>query len=160
RITPLALMRRSVMRMRLAAPLLAAVAGLFGAVQSASAGPVGASGYGGCPEPWCDAQCCFPSCCQQGKTCYRLADDAGMEKRWETCYQTVCETCYKNVCKTCYREECKTCMKNVCETCYRDECYTVCRPVCHTTFKEVCETVCRPHCETCYKQVPYTICKR
>ena len=48
------------MRMRLGAPLLVAVVGLLGAVQTAAAAHCGAASYGCCPQPCCDAQCCFP----------------------------------------------------------------------------------------------------
>ena len=101
------------MRMRLGAPLLAALVGLLGAVQPAAAGDCGAAKYASCPEPCCDAQCCFSSCQQQCRTCYKLVYDTVLEKRWHTCYQTVQETVMKPVCKTCYREECKTCYKHV-----------------------------------------------
>src|SRR6185295_670490 len=98
------------MRIRLGAPLLAAVVGLFGAVPFASASHCGAGNYC-CSQPCCDAQCNFNCCQQQCKTCYKLVYDTCVEKRWHTCYQTVKETVMKPVCKTCYREECKTCYK-------------------------------------------------
>ena len=101
-----------VMRMRLGAPLLAAMVGLLGAVQYAAAAHCGCSNYSCCPQPCCDAQCCFPTCQQQCKTCYKLVYDTVLEKRWQTCYQTVQETVMKQVCKTCYRQECKTCYRS------------------------------------------------
>src|ERR1700720_1459660 len=107
------------MRMRLGAPLLAAMVGLLGAVNPAKAAHCGAASYDGCAQPCSDAQCCFTPCQQQCKTCYKLVYDTVLEKRWHTCYQTVQETVMKPVCKTCYRDECKTCYKNVAETCYK-----------------------------------------
>jgi len=89
------------MRMRLAVPLLTALAGLCLAAQQAAASHCGAESYGCSPQPSCDAQCCFPACQQQCKTCYKLVYDTVLEKRWHTCYQTVQETVMKNVCKTC-----------------------------------------------------------
>jgi hypothetical protein len=97
------------MRMRLGVPLLAAMVGLLGASQYAAAAFCGAAKYASCGEPCCDAQCCFPACQQQTRTCYKLVYDTVLEKRWHTCCQTVQETVMKPVCKTCYREECKTC---------------------------------------------------
>jgi len=60
------------MRMRLGAPLLAAMVGLLTAAQYAAAAHCGCSNYGCCPQPCCDAQSCFPTCQQQCKTCYKL----------------------------------------------------------------------------------------
>ena len=99
------------MRMRLAAPLLAALVALLGAVQQAAASHCGATEYTCCTEPSSDAQSCFTPCQQQCRTCYKLVYDTVLEKRWHTCYKTVNETVMKPVCKTCYREECKTCYK-------------------------------------------------
>src|ERR1700682_509083 len=99
------------MRMRLEAPLLIALAALIGSVQPASAAHCGAAKYTSCCEPTSDAQCCFTSCQQQCKTCYKLVYDTVLEKRWHTCYQNVQETVMKPVTKTCYREEAKTCYK-------------------------------------------------
>src|SRR5205807_2051819 len=151
--------KEPVMRIRLAAPLLAAAA-LFGGIRSAAASHCGADGYGCCPEPCCDAQSCFPTCQQECKPSYKLVWDTVMEKRWHTCYHTVHETVMKPVCKTCYREECKTCYKTCHETCYHEVCETVCKPCQKTCYKEVCETVCKPCYETCYKPVCYTVCKK
>src|SRR3954468_11968129 len=106
------------MRMQVGATLLCAVvAGLSMAVQSASASHCGAASYGCCPQPACDAQCCYPTATTQLKTCYKLVYDTVMEKRWTTCYQTVNETVMKTVCRTCYRDECKTCYKPCYSTC-------------------------------------------
>jgi len=99
------------MRMRLGVPLLAAVAGLLGAVHPAAAANCGACSYSGCAQPTCDAQCCFTSCQQECKPKYKLVYDNVLETRWHTCYQTQQECVMKPVCKTCYREECRTCMK-------------------------------------------------
>src|SRR5262249_34218785 len=96
------------MRMRMGAPLLVALCSLFGAVQYASAQTCGAARYSGCCPPSCDAQTCFSSNCGESRPSYRLVYDNVMEKRWHTCYKTVCETVNKTVTKTCYREECKT----------------------------------------------------
>jgi hypothetical protein len=145
--------------MRLGAPLVAAVVGLLGAVQTAAAGHCGADKYASCSEPSCDAQCCFTPCQQQCKTCYKLVWDTCLEKRWKTCYQTVQETHTKQVCKTCYREECRTCYKPCYETAYRTVCETVCKPRYETCWKECRYVVCRKVPETCYKEVCYTVCK-
>ena len=72
------------MRMRLRAPLLAALLGLLGAVQPAAASHCGAAKYNCCPEPCCDAQCCYTSCQQECKTCYKLVYDKVLETRWHT----------------------------------------------------------------------------
>ena len=89
------------MRMRLGAPLLAALVSLLGAVQHASASHCGAEKYTCCAAaPCCDAQCCFTACQQQCCTCYKLVYDQVLEKRWHTCYKTVHETVMKPVCAT------------------------------------------------------------
>src|SRR5437763_13052529 len=124
------------MRMRLGAPLLAAVVGLLGAVQLAAAGDCGATRYASGTQPCCDAQCCFTSCQQQCKTCYKLVYDTLLEKRWHPFYQNVQETVMKPVTKTCYREECKPCYKPCYETCYKTVQQTICKPVYETCFKE------------------------
>ena len=77
------------MRMRLGAPLLVALVGLFGAAGSAAASHCGAATYSCCEQPCCDAQCCFSSCQQQCRTCYKLVYDTVLEKRWQTCYKQV-----------------------------------------------------------------------
>src|SRR5262245_45831546 len=136
------------MRMRLGAPLVVALVALFGATQSASAQHCGAATYGCCPQPSCDAQCCFSSAQNPNRTCYKLVYDTVLEKRWQTCYKTVNETVMQQVQKTCYRNECRTeyrtqqctvmktvqqeCVKPCYTTCYKDCPYTVCRP-CYTT---------------------------
>ena len=107
------------MRMRLMAPLAVALLTLLGSAKPASAQLCGASTYSCCSQPSCDAQCCFSSCQQQCRTCYKLVYDNVLEKRWQTCYQTVQETVMKQVCKTCYRDECKTCYKPCYQTCYK-----------------------------------------
>ena len=56
------------MRRRITASLLAAVAALLGASQSASASHCGAASYGCCPQPVSDAQCCHPTQCKQQRT--------------------------------------------------------------------------------------------
>src|SRR4051812_40461091 len=122
------------MRTRLATPLLVALAGLIGSAGTAAAANCGAGSYGCCPQPTCDAQCCFPAATCSLKPRYQLVHDTVMEKRWHTCYQTVQETVNKQVTKTCYREECRTCYKNVQETCYRTVEQTCCRPVTETIY--------------------------
>ena len=107
------------MRMRLGVPLLAAFAGLLGAVQPAAASHCGAANYSGCSQPCADAQCCFAANQQQCRTCYQLVYDKVLETRWHTCYQTVQETVMKPVTKTCYREEVKTVYKPCHQTCYK-----------------------------------------
>src|SRR5881227_1242771 len=124
------------MRMRLGVPLLAAVAGLLGAVQPAAASHCGAATYASCSQPCCEAQTGFTSCQSQCHTCYKLVYDTVLEKRWHTCYQTVQETVMKQVCKTCYREECKTCYKPCNQTCYKTVQQTCCKPVYQTCWKE------------------------
>src|SRR5947207_2344275 len=99
------------MRMRKGAPLVIALAALFGMVQLASASECGAARFSIFRNANCDAQCCYPSCQQQNRVCYKLVYDTVLEKRWHTCYKTVCETVNKEVTKTCYKEECKTVMK-------------------------------------------------
>src|SRR5438270_5297098 len=127
------------MRMRLGAPLLAALVGLLGAVQQATAGNCGCEKYSA--QPCCDAQCCFTSCQQQCKTCYKLVYDTVLEKRWHTCYKTVQETVMKQVCETCYREECKTCYKPCYQTCYKTVQQECCKPCYQTCWKDCCYTV-------------------
>src|SRR5262245_40747599 len=102
---------------------LGVVIGLFAAAQSARASHCGAASYGCCPQPACDAQCCYPTASSQLRTTYKLVYDTVMEKRWVTCYQTVQETVMKNVTRTCYRDECQTCYKPCYQTCYKDCCY-------------------------------------
>src|SRR5262249_41827312 len=104
-------MRRLVMRMRLGAPLVVALVALFGAVQSAHANNCGAATYSCCPQPSCDAQCCFSSAQNQCRTAYKLVYDTVLEKRWQTCYKQVNETVMQQVQKTCYRNECRTCYR-------------------------------------------------
>src|SRR5579872_5062913 len=116
------------MRTRLAVPLLVALAGLYSSAGTAVAANCGAGTYGCCPQPTCDAQCCFPAISNLLRPRYQLVYDTVMEKRWHTCYQTVQETVQKQVCRTCYKEECKTCYKNCTETCYKTEQVTCCRP--------------------------------
>src|SRR5438552_18155752 len=131
------------MRMRLGAPLLAAVVGLLGAVQLAAAGDCGATRYGSGTQPCCDAQCCFTSCQNQCRTCYKLVYDTVLEKRWQTSYRTVNETVMQQVQKTCYRNECRTCYKT-------QQC---------TVMKTVQEECTKPCYSTCWKDCPYTVCK-
>ena len=66
------------MRMRLGVPLLAAVAGLLGAVQSADAGHCGAAS---CTPSCCNNQCCFTSCFQRCRPSYKLCYDKVLERR-------------------------------------------------------------------------------
>src|SRR5262249_56544925 len=108
-----------ILRMLLGASLMVALAGLFGAATTAAASHCGAANYNCCPQPQCDAQCCFSSCQQECRTCYKLVYDTVLEKRWQTCYRTVQETVMKPVCKTCYRNECRTCYKTCNETHYK-----------------------------------------
>src|SRR5262249_12873881 len=105
------------MRMRMGAPLLVALVGLLGATQNAAASHCGAVNYGGGSA--CEDQCCFSSCHQRCRTCYKLVYDTVLETRWHTCYKTVQETVMKPVKKTCYREETRTCYKKCYETCYK-----------------------------------------
>src|SRR5262245_31745761 len=132
------------MRMRLGAPLLAALVGLLGAVQTARASHCGAGNYDCCPQNSCDAQCCFTSCKQQCRPCYKLVYDTCLETRWHTCYQNVTETVMKPVCKTCYREECRTCYKPCYETCYKTVQQPCRKPYYETRCKEASATVCKP----------------
>src|SRR5205823_3139568 len=142
------------MRMRHGA-VLVALAGLLSQATPASASHCGAGSYGCCPEPSCDAQCCFPACQQQCCTKYKLVWDNCLETRWHTTYQTVCEQVTKQFCE----QQCKEC------------CHTVCRPVQETCYKECCHQVPKQICETCYKEVcctqykccveqRYHLCKR
>src|SRR5206468_888667 len=147
------------MRMRLGVPLLAALVGLLGAVQSARAGHCGATDYSNCNESCGKAQCCFSSCQKQCRTCYKLVYDCCLEKRWHTCYNTVQETVMKPVCKTVYHAETKTCYKSVSETCYKTVECVQSKPVYQTCYKECQYTVCKRIPETCYKEVCYTVCK-
>ena len=124
------------MKMRLGAPLLLAMAGLFGLGSSAQASHCGCTQYAGWSNPCCDAQCCFTASQAQTKASYRLVYDTVTEKRFHVCHQTVCETVMRPVCKTCYRTEQRTCYKQCCETCYKTEQRNVCRPVCQTVMKE------------------------
>src|SRR5919198_1405370 len=143
------------MRMRLGAPVLAALAALLWAGQYAAAAHCGAGSYGCSPQPCGDAQCCFPACQAQIKTCYKLVYDTCLEKRWVTCYQTVQETVLKKVCETCYREDCKTCYKPCYETCIKEVCWTEYRTCVETCYKNVTRTVCRPvtTCKTVSRKV-------
>src|SRR5882724_4971074 len=100
--------RRKIMKMRKGAPLLIALAALFGAAQVASAQTCGAGRFSSCGNADCDAQCCFSTCQQQNRVCYKLVYDTVMEKRWHTSYKTVCETVNKEVTKTCYKDVCET----------------------------------------------------
>src|SRR5579883_2567637 len=126
-------MEAMVMNIRMSAPLVVALVSLLAAVQPAAASNCGAANYSCCPQPTCDAQCCFPAAQQQLRTTYKLVYSTELEKRWTTCYQTVQETVMKEVCKTCYREEQKTCYK---------PCYT-------TAYKECPITVNKPCYKTC-----------
>src|SRR6516164_7290892 len=60
----LPLWRPTIMRIRLGASLVVALAGLFGAATTAAASHCGAATYNCCSQPQCDAQCCFSSCQQ------------------------------------------------------------------------------------------------
>src|SRR5687767_4139038 len=124
------------MRMRMGAPLFALVA-LFGALQPASASHVGAGRFSIFHKPCCDAQCCFSSCQQQNKTCYKLVWDTVEEKRWHTTYKTVQETVHKQVCKTICKDEVKTCYRPVQKTCYKDVVQECVKPV----YKQVVNDV-------------------
>ena len=132
------------MRVRLGAPLAAAVVGLFWAASPASAAFLGATKYANCSQPCCDAQCCYSSCAAAVPHPLQLVYDTVQEKRWHTCYQTVSETVMKPVCKTCYRTEQKTCYKTVKETCYRTEECQVQKPCYSTVMKECQTTECCP----------------
>src|SRR5215210_7155258 len=101
-----------IMRMRKGAPLLFALAAMLGLAQAASAGPLGLHRFSVMRNTDCDAQCCYSSCQQQNRVCYKLVYDTVEEKRWHTCYKTVCETVNKQVTKVCYRDECKTMYRN------------------------------------------------
>src|ERR687898_2328260 len=128
------------MRIRVGAPLLAAVA-VLGGGRTAEAGHCGATAYpSNCP-PVCDAQQGFAAYSQGQRPSYQVVHDSANACRFQTTYQTVTETVMKPVTRTCYREEPRTTYKTVRET--------VCRPV--------TETVCRPVCETVMKEVPCTV---
>src|SRR2546421_636298 len=115
------------MRMRKGAPLLFAMAALLGAVQSASASHCGFFRFSACRDACSDAQNCYSSCQQQNRVSYRLVYDEVQEKRWHTCYQTVCETENRQV--TRYRDECKTMYKECHVTKYKDVMQECWRPV-------------------------------
>ena len=148
------------MRMRLGMPLLAALVGLLGAVQTAKAGHCGATDYSCCSkDPCCQEQSCFTSCQKQCRSCYKLVYDCCLEKRWHTCYKTVQETVMKPVCKTVYHAETKTCYKPCYETCYKTvECVQN-KPVYQTCYKDCQYTVCKKVQETCWKECTYTVCR-
>src|SRR6478752_5787896 len=89
----------TIMRMRLGATLLVAMASLLTAGSQARATHCGASGFSNCCDSSCDAQCSYSSCAQQNRVCYKLVYDTVVEKRWHTCYKNVCETVMKPVTK-------------------------------------------------------------
>src|SRR5260370_33963259 len=96
------------MRMRLGAPLLAAVVSLLGAVQYAAAGHCGREKHSSSSQPCCDAQSCFTPRQQQCRTTYKLVWDSSLEKRRHTRHQTFQETVPKNADKTFYPGDCRT----------------------------------------------------
>src|ERR1051325_454889 len=171
---PVPLRRRNHMRMRKGAPLLFALLVLLSAAQAASASFCGAGRFSIFKNANCDAQCCYSSCQQQNRVCYKLVFDTVEQKRFHTTYQTVCETVNKQVTRTCFKDECKTMYRDCHVTKYKDvvqECY---RPVQRTCYKEVqcttqqrvvehcCKDVkcvtrrCVPKC--CEKDCYYTVC--
>ena len=129
-------------RMRMVAPLLAVLVGLF-ATQNVSASNCGAGKYNASGSPCCDAQSCFSSATGQMRENFRLVVDNVLGKRWLTSYTTVQETTMKQVTKTCYKDEARTCYK---------KCY-------ETVFKNVEEQVQKKVVETAYKDCEYTVCK-
>src|SRR5689334_21684695 len=65
---PCAVEEAKIMRMRMAAPLLVALASMLGMASTASASPCcGAARYSSCCQPSCDAQCCYPAAQQQSR---------------------------------------------------------------------------------------------
>ena len=81
-------------RMRMVAPLLAVLVGLF-ATQNVSASNCGAGKYNASGSPCCDAQSCFSSATGQMRENFRLVVDNVLGKRWLTSYTTVQETTMK-----------------------------------------------------------------
>ena len=98
-----------------------------------------------------DAQCCYSTCQQQNKVCYKLVYEDVQEKRWRTCYQTVCETVNRQVCKTCYREE--THYKDCHVTKYKTVIEECMKPVTRHCVKEINCHEYRPQIECCVKEV-------
>jgi hypothetical protein len=160
------------MIMRKGAPLLFALAALLGAAQTASASHCGFFRFSSCSDPCCDVQNCYSSCQQQNRVCYKVVYDTVEEKRWHTCYKTVCEMCTKQVtrcreeCKTMYKEcqvtkyrnEMVECSRQVQRCCWKDVQCTVMKPVTEHCTKNVecCVRRCVPKC--CEKDVCYTVC--
>src|SRR4051812_3094356 len=122
------------MRMRLGAPLVAAVVGLVWAAGTASAANVGAATYQASPSPAGDAQTSFAAANANCATSYRLVWDSVTEKRFQTTYQTVQETVMQPVQRTGYRTEQRTEMRPCTETVYQNVQKTVCKPVYQTVM--------------------------
>src|SRR5207249_2826600 len=115
-------------RVRIAVPLLAAVASLMPLAATTRASHCGATGY---PADCCSTdQCCAPCI------------------RYHTCFQTVVEdrTCvsYRPVYHTAMKECRYTVCRPVYEQCFRECRYTTCRAVPETYEVERKYTVCRP----------------
>ncbi|MSQ96505.1 MAG: hypothetical protein EXR98_18410 [Gemmataceae bacterium] len=145
------------MKIRKGAPLLFALAVLLGVAQAASASYCGAARFSILRKADCDAQCCYSTCQQQNRVCYKLVYDTVEQKRWHTCYQTVRETVNKQVTRTCYKEECKT-MHRACHvTKYKDVQEQAVRNVSRTCWKDVQCTVCKPTIEHCVKDIEYIV---
>jgi hypothetical protein len=144
------------MRIRVVAPLLAA---LVAATATAQAGDCGAAKYASAAGPVHGDHNCFTNYKACNRTCYKLVYDTVVEKRWHTCYQTVEETVMKPVCKTCYREECKTCYKTVYDTHYKTVQQTCYKSVPETTYRQVKYKVCKPTYQTVMKEVVQTVCR-
>jgi hypothetical protein len=159
------------MRMRKGAPLLFALAALLGSVQAASASHCGALRFSNLSRDCGDAQCCYSTCQQQNRVCYKLVYDEVLEKRWRTCYQTVCETVNKQVCKTCFREETRyrdcqitkyklvseECMKPVQRQCWKEIACHEYRPQVEQGVKNIECTVKRCVPKHCEKACHYTV---
>src|SRR5918994_2130326 len=138
------------MRIRVGAPLLAAVA-VLGGGRTAEAGHCGATAYpSNCP-PVCDAQQGFAAYSQGQRPSYQVVHDSANACRFQTTYQTVTETVMKEV-------PCPV-RRKVAETTYQCVTETVCKPVCETVMKECHYTVYKKVCETQYKACHYTVCK-
>src|SRR5262249_41382693 len=142
---------RTMMRLHKGAPLLLALAVLLGASQTAFAQRCGFFRFSSCSDACGDAQNCYSSCQQQNRVCYKLVYDTVEEKRWHTCYKTVCEVVNKEVTRC--REECRTMYRDCHVTKYKNVMEECTRMVPKTCFKEVQCVEQRPCVEHCHKNV-------